>query len=267
VKAIPVLIYWYGQENADFPPLAIQSAVKVVGEDRVVVLRDSESVAESPSAADVTLYSNSLKRFGRYYRRGWTPTPEVSRHGFARWFVMLDYCRAHGIQRFYHIDYDVLLFSPPEDIIQDGRFSLSLSRDPANGSTSATSSLVCLSALQAFCDLTIKAQRTWDKRVFPSHNNDMRVWQLLAETGQFEVLDTYSVINGTAVDHHLAIVDGWDSEVEPSGHRIKKIVFQKGKPYCEHLATKQMVRFHTLHFWSNLKQLMPEYLARAKASE
>jgi hypothetical protein len=97
------------------------------------------------------------------------------------------------------------------------------------------------------------------RRTAPSWNtSDMSFFLMFHEKYPEKMVNLHFPMNDSyALDQTIDSGRG-DFERE---NGLKKITWRQGVPYCRHLPTGKLIRFHTLHFQGKSKKLMRDYRA------
>ena len=213
-------------------------------------------------------YAHSASELSEYYEHKSLNALEFERICFQRWLVLSEVLKSLPYERCFVMDSDVLLFS---DITaehakyRDSEFTLTHRMSPGE---SFFSSYI----IHEFASYIIEAFKDKDSYVW--HMSDA-LWKYIQThsqggggvsemtflyyfAGRYEgrYIENMSIINNATFDHHInTSVPGYEME-----YGRKKIYWKENQPYGYHLKKESLIRFLSLHFQGNAKQILHHFL-------
>lgn len=231
---------------------------------RVWVVTDRDIPVTSPRIR-VVLAKDVWKRastVAELYRHGSLNRRSLELLCIQRWFAILELMEREGLQALTHIDSDVLVFQDlnADPILRQGDVAFSRRMGP--------NILACTQrkVLEVFCAWVEEVYSTdaawssfqkefWSLRgaVPPGGGiSDMAFWEVLAARGTFRYIDSFSVVDGAAHDHHMMnIGDGFVMDGP-----VKRIRWDHAHPVGEKAGTGERVRLKSMHFQGRAKRFM-----------
>jgi hypothetical protein len=187
---------------------------------------------------------------------------------FQRWFVLLEFMKARGIEKCHHIDSDVLLYcNVEEDYAHYREYNFTLVYHANAGNSYFT-----LAGLEKFCDFVMSTYKntqsflfelmTADYHVRRKHNvpaavSDMTFLRRYCDDHSGEIGEMSHIIDDAIWDNNI---NEHDADFEMKGG-IKNIKFVNNFPTCIQTTTGKAIRFKSLHFQGPAKRLMNQYVS------
>ena len=201
----------------------------------------------------------------------------LGRTRFERWFILRDFAKASGIEDFFHLDPDVLLFcNVTEEAIKHAQYDCAAAGDPDS------SQWPCFfvrnsTFLEQVCDGII---RTFDR--------DGKIWPAIAERTGFStpyrklesltdtmVIATLRALNrGKMSIHDLSMPDqgeAFDTAMSAANScfetiaGVKSITWESGRPQTRISSSREVLTMKSLHFNERTKELIPDFLDQSLA--
>lgn len=276
--AIPIITIHRGY--ASYLTLALLQAKITNPESEIILLGDQENqfldfVRHEP----IDRYFEKAQAFEPHYaKKHRSPNPyEYELFCFQRWFILMEFMQAHGIDQCVHLDSDVMLYA---DLSQEAKkfdaFEFTLS-NRGSGHTSflkmAGLEKLCQLLMQAYtCEATfaeveeVVRQRDEEKlrRNIPRDRiggvSDMCLLGLFYRKYTDAIGLTSEIIDGSVYDININVSRGFEMQ-----DGMKHIRWVEGQPVCQHLELGKDIRFNSLHFQGAAKQHMAKYFTGNKA--
>ena len=174
---------------------------------------------------------------------------------FERWFFVRELCQERGYERVMCIDSDVLMFATTDEVDAHSPNTIISSKDLSCSGWTLSQVVISRTELYQFCEFTLKDH----------YPNDMDAFTVFLKKTGASVLDLSIPHRGEAIDHNLAVCDGWECHWhEPTNRAAKNVYFGGGRAYATHRSCGR-TRILGLHCWSTHKAEMEQYLKQAYA--
>lgn len=267
-----IFIYW---GKCPYLEYSIKQSVKSGNE--VILIADEECLGSIKNCENVDfqyynihIWNEIVENFRAIYVHRSSHPYNFEFYAFARWLVLLEFCRANHISSFFYSDADVMFYSTVDKelnkIIDSG-----IATKDCNGILLAHS-LFSLSLYKdilwaAFTDEKSDSSRhiTWcweeiNKAKLNYGICDMTFWSYMQDKYPgFASMYLTKDINNEVYDWHIGVTDGYQIEAG-----IKKVVIEDGLPYFVK-SDGAKIRAVTIHFSGPnrpLMKLMKEYLVQ-----
>lgn len=288
VSAYPIIVIHKGDQDYLFA--CLKQAAYSNPESRIILLGNNlNKIVTSPDFSykvehyNIDDYFQSAKEFEKIYKHHSINCPEFELFCIQRWFVINDFIKKQGIEKFLHLDSDVLLYSNFQkekdymEIVQ--KYDMTISR--ISGHTSFFNSQ---EILQKFCDFVVDLYSNdfYEKMHMDKKTGNFTHMQTKTELGYIlsdmsllyafsnmpdvKCLDTSKIINGTLID--VCLSDHPDFAY--LSDEIANIIFDKSNvPYLIKRSKNSLepVRMHSIHFQGKKKKIMPCCMSADKNEE
>lgn len=254
-----------GHGNPAMLDAAIECAKLWSPKSNIAVITDTpEKWAHLCECHCIHEYWDLADRYTPMYKHTSQLSANFEAHCIQRWMVMLQFMRKHKLDRIFHADSDVLIFSDLETERKKWEnCEYTLSTDATNGCKQGGNAFMSLKAIEAFVAYVFSRDGTG--------GNDMGLFVEFAN--KFTNLkrgETTDIIDEVAGDHHLQC-ELWKYQSDLrlfNGHESKRIQWINGQPYAfrRDLVLDPAVRMMWLHCWGGHKQRMREYLSISRES-
>ena len=254
---IPVIFFHVG--NPQYLRMSLMQAKERNPDSRIILFGDQTnnnySFVEHINIRD---YETEASKFSNIYEHLSTNNKHFELLCFNRWFVINEYAKKTGLEKFFYCDSDVMLYcdiTEEYEKFKDCRFTLTHNISAGIGYFND------MSAIDEYCSLCMdifsKKEKFWYDKCCSHYadlqrNNrgggvcDMTVWAFF-RTDTFNnpgiVGETSQIINNSAFDHNINQQDGYEME-----NGVKKIYWRGEDPYCKNIRLDRLVKFNCLHF-------------------
>lgn len=264
-----ILIHKWRQEYVKY---SLQQLLQYTSVDNIILLTDdvesSRKFYNIPIIFDsIDRYFTIAKEFEKYYIHRSKNTFEFELFCFQRWFILLEYVKAHNISRFLHIDSDVLIVDNLEKITKN-------SEDFNYVMICGHNLLANIKWLGLYCDYIMEMHQN-NSQILDDYKN--WVWHEIIPMNNFYILDftnrdvtdmtlLYLLIKSNPpitykniglIDEENCVCDNniWYAEWFDSFLWLKKVKYIDGKYYG--FIKNKKVQFLTLHFQWVFKKMIP----------
>ncbi|WP_291275031.1 hypothetical protein [Flavobacterium sp.] len=236
-----------------------QAPVYFIGTDESHVY---EPIVEHIS---IDVLSEEANQFAELYKHYSTNSEAFELMCIQRWFVLKSFMIQKGIERCLYLDSDVLVYDDVQHL-SDTYKHAGMTLCGISGHTN----FVNKDVLMDFCTFVIdsytgadalNALEKYYKDFVSIHGvggvSDMTLLTAYAEKNKQKVENTYCFNGASSFDPSLEV----GKEYFEMDKGIKKIFFQKGKPFGILKLNQKAVLFHTLHFQgAKAKKFMVKYM-------
>lgn len=273
-EPIPILVFHRG--NAVYLECCLNQAKKYNPDSRIILLGDSSNaqikMAEHYNADDFL----GAKEFKPLYKHCSFLSYDFEWVCIERWFAIRDFVRATGINRFLHIDTDVLLFcNVTEEAKRFEGYDATVARWDDQRLMAHFLHVNNTNILEGFCDYMTELysnekelQRLIQKNINPKGNRARLPW-----VSDMSLLNDYydqKQPNFFFLENTLEQGVGFENRItDPAGfqtewwmmrkQRIKKIRFENDLPIAWTVDGKR-ISMKMLHYHSLTKYLMPYHV-------
>ena len=280
---IPVILTHRG--NQDYVRTAIEQAQ--LRNQRVILIGDEgNTAAEHYLNAD---YWEGAGEFAKVYRHmSHNPEPQEL-YCFQIYFVLRDWARAHGVERLFTMDSDVMLYCDVTEYEKTlGDYDLAINwcerQEPYRWSACLHNSFWKLETLEGMCEFLMGAYQdegwteiletkwAWhQENDVPGGVCDMTLLHFFRQgrkaVNLSRVRATDGYINPSVWDDNINQAENYYQneyrlEWTHTDRGMKEAVLEEGCPVgfnWRHTAADRHVRFNALHFQGQAKRLMEEY--------
>jgi hypothetical protein len=215
---------------------------------------------------NVTDYFESARQFASVYKKLHDDEPAGNLFAFQRWFILKDFMQKNNLSKCIHIDSDIMLYSDiTAEQEQYSAFDLTLSKSQ-KAYKSLSAHLIYINNFEVIDDLCRfltslytepdKFKLLQDRAAEGNgYVSDMTGLYYYEQFTKYHIGFTTDIVNGTVFDHSMQSADGFKMK---DGY--KSIVWKDNVPYCQHLETKEDIKFHALHCQGKAKSLMKEMI-------
>jgi hypothetical protein len=281
--AYPIIVVHTGGRSGSYPHFldcALKQAHFSNPESRIILLGDAGN-KRCPAFVehyDVSGYIRTAEEFARVYRHLSSNSYDFELFSFQRWFILLEFVKKHRLERFMHIDSDVLVYS---DFGKEADFMHCLEKyDIGIDGMILPHFFNNISVLDKFCRFAVKSYNDkkfldrieekyrggaaihfgagidWD--VNPISDMTFWCWFLRASKDmKYLELAYLKSSNGSEGAFDLNINTPYNGVHVIGG--VKNIIFNDKIPYGIRNDANSLLRFHVLHFQGLAKRLIPLY--------
>lgn len=252
----------------------------------VVIIHDGDqdylktALARARAAGNIVAHlgfdrmSDGWPRFEAAYRHMSTHPHIFELRCFQRFFVMQQFMQDHGLDSFFHVDSDVLLFEDlhgfeAEHLKAKGvpcGLHMPLAQPGFRYSFGPQTSYWTRGAVDEFCDYLVVSFENMlpamtDKWAWhcqtgaPGGICDMALLHLWARD-RSDIANFAAPIGGAVFDLNINGAENLVKDEYETRFGRKHIVFRDGQPWCRNLKTGEWVRFRSLHFQGHIKAQM-----------
>jgi hypothetical protein len=252
----------------------------------VVIIHDGDQDYLKTALARARRSGNDVRHLGfDRMSPGWTRFEAAYRHMsthphifelrcFQRFFVMQKLMQEEGLDSFFHVDSDVLLFEDlhgfeAEHLKAKGvpcGLHMPLAQPGFRYSYGPQTSYWTRGAVDGFCDYLVASFENMlpamtDKWAWhcetgaPGGICDMALLHLWAKD-RSDVMNFAAPIGGAVFDININGAENLVKDEYETRFGRKHIVFRDGRPWCRNLKTGEWVRFRSLHFQGHIKAQM-----------
>ena len=277
---VPIVFFHLGNPNY------LQQVIDKSREfnSRVVLLGDNTNTNLDVEHYDCTNFqSKDIEEFVKSYKHMSTNNLNFEILCFVRWFFIRDFMKNTKTSVCFHADSDLLVYSDLSSVwseFSDYRYCLmkpeDLPEENFRWSASGHNSFWTYDGICEFCNFLLdqykspeKLEELMDKWRYHIDNDkpggvcDMTlIWRFIKHKGEENVGILSEVTNGSTFDDNISDpnnrkVDEYELDLDLG---IKKITFEKGRPYGYNNHYKEKVKFHTLHMQGPKKALIRDFL-------
>jgi hypothetical protein len=228
--------------------------------------------------------SEGLSRFRNLYKHMSTNNYQFEKVCFERWFQLLEFLECNGIQSFFHIDSDNLLYSTVSTVLEkvtndyEAAYNIfSQAYDEYRWKSSAHTSFWQTEFLKEFCSFVNDSyenginelEKKWNWHKEQSINggvcdmsllylfylkNKSSVYNLLP-VSKDNICFEYNINNSSNYKQ-----DEYQTIKSPLGTIIKDVNIQNEKAFCYNLLNKSDVQFANIHFQGISKHIIFNYV-------
>ena len=237
-----------------------ESTIYLIGDDT----NDCYDFVEHHSFSD---YFQRAKDFSKIYQHFNTTAYTYETFCFQRWFILLEFLVANGLEKCLYLDSDTMLYADvTEEQKKFSQFDFTLSHKTSG----CTFFLNRVEALSDFCqfimDIYTKKERYYFDRMIAQYATfkkngmaggacDMTVFDLYSYDHFGEIGEVAQIIDGSVYDPSINVPHpGFETE-----NGIKKIIWKGASPYGIQLRTAREIKFNSLQFQGDSKRLMRRY--------
>jgi hypothetical protein len=262
MNPIPVIMVHYG--DSGYLADAISQAIFAQKGGRVILLGDEENahyegVDHYPLESyfrEATCFAEKFKLYRlNVYQHRW------QMFCFQRWMCLREFMKAHGIERCFTMDSDVLLYEPANEIAERYReFEITVLEKTdgslcANGAISVVNSRSMLDALiELMFEMFGQTELHETVKRMSDGITDMTALGFLRKRYPHRVGNAFYPKDKTILDHCVLESDGFAMD----GER-KLISWIEGVPYGCRGAQRDLIRFGAIHFHGHAKKVMHKY--------
>ncbi len=273
---VPILVFHRG--NAAYLEHCLNQARKYNPDSRIILLGDSSNahikVAEHYNADDFP----GAKEFKPLYKHCSFLSYEFEWRCIERWFALRDFIRLTGINRFLHIDTDVLLFSNvTQEAERFGGYDATVARWDEQRLLAHYLLVNRVEFLDDFCEHVthVYSDENEVQRLIQKNTNlNLRKTRITKPwIGDMSLLCDYydhkqpnfyflenALKQGIGFDNRITDVEGFQAEWGLlRKQRIKKIRFENGLPTAW-TVNGERITMKMLHYHSSTKYLMPYHI-------
>jgi hypothetical protein len=258
--AIPVIFIQMDakSEYRGYFPTVVAQAKK---HNKVIIIGDEST--ETPIDCHVNDYSGDCDEFEELFENLNTADPFYTFIQFKRYFVLRDFMRKNNIPVCQQLDTDVLIYSnATAEWEKFNRFDFTLTQR-----MSGHNSFFTMKGIDGFCNFSLETYRnkdSYDYEKIKSHFLIREKYHMGGGVCDMTFFEHYSSKIAGQVGEMMYIIDGstYDQNIfdENDGYEmsngIKKIRFIGEYPYCINKATKETIKFNTLHFVGGSKNMI-----------
>lgn len=176
-------------------------------------------------------------------------SPRFEKLCYERWFYTRNFMVKNSINKVILFDSDVLVAASPDEIEDFSDGKIMITADDCNHDSCGIS-VMTLDVVKHMCDMMIEIQG--------SCGNDMELFVHVRNRHGLNIKRGNIPKDGKAMDHNLHACLLWERTLDSkTSIPIKKIVYEKGRPYGFH-NTAGKVRLLNMHFWDGLKKSMSD---------
>lgn len=207
-------------------------------------------------------YFGEAAAFAKIYQHLSTNSHGYELFCFQRWFILKEYVERHAIDRCVYLDSDVMVYSDlgiEQACFADVDLTVTKGKNPQNMFVGGPAALerFCAFVTELYTRRAAELQERY--RVYrASHAEggicDMTALDDYAQTYPERVADTAVIRDASTYDNNIRRSDGFAMR-----RRVKDLTWIDGRPYARHIATGQLVRFHSIHFQGGSKLLIPYF--------
>jgi hypothetical protein len=264
--AIPIIFFHQG--NSKYLKYSLKQARTFNPHSPVYLLGDERN-DRYPFITHVFAdkYAPAVKAFSAVYRHLSSNDKEYELNCFLRWFYIKAFCRENNIEEFIYLDSDVLLF-------QDVNEMLPFFQNAAIANTADSTGMPAFTyfkdhkAIVDFCNYLLRAYTEptaikeldgfYEPFVTPPGMMggvcDMTLFHFYFRDHPNDTLKIDLIDNELAVDVSINNSDGYEME-----NGLKKVYWQNNLPYCKRINDGKLIRFATLHYQGDAKNLMAKH--------
>ncbi|MEI6191057.1 MAG: hypothetical protein WCP24_01645 [bacterium] len=271
----PVNIIFIHRGKADYLTVALKCARGSNPEANIFLISDNANdKIDGIIYKDINNYFNSAKQFAKNYEHLSTNTYEFELFCIERWFILRDFTKTNKLERYFHADSDVLIFS---DLAVEwpkfSNFSFTLSENTCGHNSFWNNR----EALDNFCNFI---ENIYNKKDLDGYNKTLDFWndyKLTKKPGGIcdmtlfyfyqkkhptIIGETAQIIDGSTYDHNFSSnIQGGVSYKNILG--IKKIIWKNNLPYVKN-SSGILVRLNTLHLQGWAKKFSSKFYRREK---
>lgn len=236
--------------------------------NRVILLTDAPLTIDTIEIVPIQNYYATAQALEPFYHHHSQNSPWSEAICFLRWLVVQQFLEASGIERFIHIDSDVLLFCEPI-----GAFSVFNDYDFGISLVSGHTSFFSKQALDDFCRLFVSFYRDKEASIVSKVQRDIAAHVPTPTSPLFNISDMYflevfrkesalrcvelSEVHQAAgeryiFDHNINVSDN----LFLMGDSIKQLEWINGAPYGILKECRSLVRLKSIHYQGPAKPHM-----------
>lgn len=256
--------------------------------DDVILLGDKKNavlanIVEHHLLDDFSI-SEGLTRFRHLYKHMSANQYQFEVVCFERWFQIVEFLESNGIQSFFHLDSDVLLYSNIsavlEKVIRDYKAAYNIfsqQYEEYRWKSSAHTSFWKMEFLKEFCSFVIDSyenginelEKKWNWHKEQGMNGgvcDMSLLYLFYLRNKNSIYNLLPVSkDNICFDYNINDSsnykqDEYQTIKSPLGTIIKDIKIRNEKAYCYNLLNKSDVQFANIHFQGVSKHIIFNYV-------
>ena len=201
----------------------------------------------------------------------------------ARWFVVRDFMEQYGFERVMHLDSDVMLYADIDKLDESVGYPdlmCSYCRGEFQDTSMGNHSIFSKKALEQFCHFIQTAyldrkehySAVYNRLIEAKENtrilegiSDMSLlgdfFKTSQEEGQLVLINSFDRTQPPLIDNNIILSQGYVLD-----NKGKKITIKEGIPYAERLSDGVLVPFASLHFQSDSKIRMLDFLHAREAT-
>jgi hypothetical protein len=225
-----------------------------------------------------SLNDDSIGLFKKAYIHRSTNSEKYETFCWLRWFYLLSFMKSQNLSEIVYLDSDILLFQPVDYILSNylkehhscGLMIQSQSCQPYAWSTSGHLSYWTRSALQEFCDFSLKSfyEEKWssmyeEKWRWHTENKisggicDMTTLYLFWQENKNKIANFAQEANGGTCDYGFGTAHNFLPDEYCLKNNKKQVDYVDGKPVFR--KGDQRIYAYTIHFQGKTKKDIPDY--------
>ncbi len=266
MTSLPIIFFHSG--NADYLKYSLKQAKHFNPDSTVYLLGDKKNNRYSfVTHVNVSDIESDVAAFSQVYKHRSPNDETYELNCCLRWFYVKGFCKQHGVEGFIYLDSDVLSFQNFTELKPFFGDSTIANTCDWTGMPAVTY-FKNFEAIDSFCNFlmycytdaaAIKKLDAWYETLLVDPISlggisDMVLFHMYFLEHPAETMKMDLLTDDLAVDISINREDGYEME-----NGVKKVYWQNGLPYCKSTSTGKLVRFVSLHYQGNAKNLMREH--------
>ena len=267
-KRLPIVFIHKGENRKHLPYVFAQAFSSNSGAEIYTIGDHATRLYSFIRHREVSDYFQGAKDFAGVYQHMSTNDFNFERFCFQRWFILLEFMQAENLEACFILDSDVLLYSRIQSLFQ---YYQQYKITVVNDWMASSIFIIERAGLEALCQFMLQmytdpywleqAQRKYEIDLLNDQGGvcDMTAFQFFRLSHPGEIGEAGRIINNATFDFTLYDTQGYEMD-----GNLRRFYWKDGVPYCKHLESGQLIRFHTLHLQGPGKRLAGKFYTGSK---